>query len=135
MRTTVTLANHAPVGAAPSYQLGPDRFTRRPGDYTAWVLLWGPRGAAQQGGVEESGLVLTQAVADVGAGGTVRVGFETVIPRAVRDGRLQLRLVPQARMEPVRLDVELDAPAWHVTGPARWAGPWDRVRTVTWGLR
>ena len=75
------------------------------------------------------------AITEVGAGGTARVGFETVIPRAVRDGRLQLRLVPQARMEPVRLDVELDAPAWHVTGPARWAGPWDRVRTVTWGLR
>ena len=75
------------------------------------------------------------AFTEVGAGGTARVGFETVIPRAVRDGRLQLRLVPQARMEPVRLDVELDAPAWHVTGPARWAGPWDRVRTVTWGLR
>ena len=135
VRTTVTLANRAPAGAPPSYQLGPDQFTRRPGDYTAWVLLWGPHGAAQKGGVEESGLVLTQAVTEVSAGATTSVGFETIIPQAVRDGRLQLRLVPQARLEPVRLDVTLDAPAWQVTGPAHWAGPWDRVRTLTWGLR
>ena len=79
--------------------------------------------------------MLTQAVAEIGAGATESVGFETIIPRAVRDGRLQLRLVPQARLEPVRLDVELDAPTWRVTGPARWAGPWDRVRTFTWELR
>ncbi len=135
VRTTVTLANRAPTGAPPSYQLGPDRFTRSPGDYTAWVLLWGPRGAAQKDGVAESGLVLTQAVTEVAAGATKRVGFETIIPRAVRDGRLQLRLVPQPRLEPVRLDVTLDAPAWQVTGPARWAGAWDRVRTLTWELR
>ena len=131
----MTLANRAPAGAPPSYQLGPDQFTRSPGDYTAWVLLWGPRGAAQKGGVEESGLVLTQAVTEVSAGATSSVGFETIIPRAVRDGRLQLRLVPQPRLEPVRLDVKLDAPAWQVTGPAPWAGPWDRVRTFTWELR
>ena len=135
VRTTVTVDNQAPIGAPPSYQLGPDQFTRRPGDYTAWVLLWGPQGAAQKGGIEESGLTLTQAITDVGAGTTKQVGFETIIPRAVRDGRLQLRLVPQPRLQPVRLDVTLDAPAWQVKGPASWAGPWDRVRTFTWDLR
>ena len=135
VHTTVTLDNQAPVGALPSYQLGPDQFTKRPGDYTAWVLLWGPRGAAQKGAVEESGLVLTPAVTEVGAGATKQVAFETIIPRAVRDGQLQLRLVPQSRLQPARLDVKLDAPAWQVEGPARWTGPWDRVRTFTWELR
>ena len=71
----------------------------------------------------------------MGAGATRRVDFETIIPRAVRGGRLQLRLVPQPRLQTVRLDVTLDAPAWQVEGPATWAGPWDRVRTLTWELR
>ena len=75
------------------------------------------------------------AFCEVSAGATTSVGFETIIPQAVRDGRLQLRLVPQARLEPVRLDVTLDAPAWQVWGPAHWAGAWDRVRTLTWELR
>jgi hypothetical protein len=136
VRTTVTIDNRAPVGAPPSYQLGPDGHSPgRPGDYIAWVLLWGPRGAMQQGGIEESGLLLTEAIAEVGPGAREQVRFETIIPRAVRDGRLQLRLVPQARLQPGRLDVMLEAPAWQVNGAARWSGPWDRVRTFTWELR
>ena len=134
VRTTVTLANQAPTGAPPSYQLGPDQFTRRPGDYTAWVLLWGPRSRAEGRGRGVG------ARADPGrhrGGGRHRQtgGLRDDHPRAVRDGRLQLRLVPQPRLQPVRLDVKLDAPTWQVKGPATWAGPWDRVRTFTWELR
>lgn len=47
---TVTVENRAPTGAAPSYQLGPDGyFTRRPGEYWAWVLLWGPAAPPSSG--------------------------------------------------------------------------------------
>jgi len=54
VHTTVVVDNQAPVGqTTPSYQLGPDQFTKKPGDYLAWVLLWGPaqsRGASANPG-------------------------------------------------------------------------------------
>lgn len=133
VRTTVTVDNQAPVQAAPSYQLGPDRFTKKPGDYLAWVLLWGPAGSTQSsGGVEESGLNLSQRVIDVAAAQRREVVFETVIPNAVRGGKLQLRLVPQARLEPVPVEVRLSVEGWRVSDDLTWRGVLDRVRTVSW---
>ena len=35
--TTITLDNQAPQDAQPSYQMGPDQFTSRPGDYVGWL--------------------------------------------------------------------------------------------------
>jgi len=135
VRTTVTIDNKAPVGGPPSYQLGPDGVTKQPGDYRAWVLLWGPAGSMQlQGGVEESGLNLSQFLVPVSAGERKTVQFQTVIPDAVRDGRLELRLVPQARLESMPLEVVVSATGWRVTGPTSWKGPWDRVRTLTWDV-
>jgi hypothetical protein len=133
VRTTVTLDNTAPIQTAPSYQLGPDRFTQKPGDYLAWVLLWGPAGSTQSsGGVQESGLNLAQRIVDVGAAQSRTVTFETVIPNAVRDGKLQLRLVPQPRLEPVAIDLKLSAPGWRVSDDLIWKGVLDKVQTVTW---
>jgi len=136
VRTFVVLDNQAPVGAPPSYQLGPDENTRTPGQYLGWVLLWGPAGATQAGAVSESGLSLTPVIVDVGPGQVGETSFETVIPDAVRDGRLSLRLVPQSRYKPVDLDVRLvGADGWEVVGPTSWQGPWDRVRTISWQVR
>jgi len=135
VRTTVVVDNQAPVNAAPSYALGPDEFTKKPGDYLAWVLLWGPAGSTMASATPESGLNLASYVAVVGAGERRELSFETVVPDAVRDGRLRLRLVPQARLEPARLDVRLDAPGWHVDGPPSWQGPWESVRTFEWTVR
>jgi hypothetical protein len=132
VRTTVEVVNQAPAGAAPSYQLGPDLMTTNPGDYRAWVILWGPAGATQASSTPESGLTLSQRVVPVGAGGRVEVTFETEIPGAVRDGRLKLRLVPQSRLEPMPIDVVLDAPGWSVEGPTRYQGDWDHVVTFDW---
>lgn len=133
VRTTVVVDNQAPAGP-PSYQLGPDGFASSgPGDYLAWLLLWGPAGSTQAGGVDESGLVLSQQVADVVAGQRREVSFDTVIPNAVRDGKLKLRLVPQGRLEPVDLQVHLQAPGWSVDGPATWHGPWNQVKVFSWG--
>ena len=135
VRTTVVVDNRAPVGAPPSYQLGPDSVTDEPGDYLAWVLLWSPEGSRQPGGVPESGLLLSQYVVDVAAGQRRELTFDTVIPDAVRDGRLEVRLVPQPRLEPVPLQVRLRAPGWEVDGPTAWAGPWDAVKTMGWDVR
>ncbi|HWC12396.1 MAG TPA: DUF4012 domain-containing protein, partial [Acidimicrobiales bacterium] len=132
VRTTVTIDNTAPVDAAPSYQLGPDNFTERPGDYLAWGLLWAPAGSSQAGATPESGLMLSQQVAGVSAGQRREMTFDTVIPNAVRDGRLELRLVPQPRLWPVDLEVELDAPGWDVDGAESWKGRWDQVRVFSW---
>lgn len=136
VRTTVTVENQAPKDAAPSYQLGPDGIsTTRVGDYPAWVMLWGPAGAMQAGSTPESGLQLSHYVVNVGAGESKEISFQTVIPAAVRDGRFQIRLVPQPRLEPVPLEVRLTGDGWKVDGPPVWTGLWDRVHTLSWEVR
>ncbi|HEX2272394.1 MAG TPA: DUF4012 domain-containing protein [Acidimicrobiales bacterium] len=135
VRTAVVVNNRAPVGAPPSYQLGPDGITKKPGDYLAWVLLWAPAGSTQAGGLGESGLVLSQYVVDVAAGERREVVFDTVIPDAVRDGQLRLRFVPQPRLEPVQLQVRLRAAGWSVDGATAWAGPWDATHTFIWRVK
>jgi len=134
VRTTVVIENKAPKGAAPSYQLGPDEFTTQPGEYNAWVLLWGPAGAVQPRSTAESGLTLTQGSVTVNAGEKREVVFDTLIHDAVRKGRLMLRLVPQPRLEPMGLTVTLDPRGRRVDGPASWQGAWDRTRTVGWSV-
>lgn len=132
VRTTVVVDNQAPTGQPPSYQLGPDQYSKLPGDYTAWVLLWGPAGADQPDSTPESGLNLTQAILTVKAGERGEAVFDTLIHHAVRDGRLTLRLVPQPRLEPAALAISLDPGGRQVKGPTSWQGPWARTRTMTW---
>ena len=136
VRTTVTVENRAPAGAKPSYQLGPDQFTSEPGNYTAWVMVWGPAGSRSGAPVVvESGLPLVQYVVPVAPGQRQEVTFpDTVIPKAVRDGRLQLRLVPQPRLEPSDLEVTLEAPGWRIGSPRTWRGKWDRVIAPSWSV-
>jgi len=134
VRTTVVIDNQAPAGAPDSYALGPDEFMKAPGEYLAWALLWGPAGSTQDAATEESGLNLSQYVATVGPGAKREVIFTTTIPNAVRDGRLTLRLVPQARLEPMALEVRLKAPGWQVKGAPTWKGPWDKVERLSWSV-
>ena len=49
-----------------------------------------------------------------------------------RDGRLQLRLVPQPRLDPADVTVTLDAPGWKITGGVTQHFPWNRVRVLSW---
>jgi hypothetical protein len=136
VRTTVILENTVPPDAPRSYAIGPDTQMSRPGEYRAWLLLWAPAGSRQPGAVEESGLQLAQHVLFVNPGETRELTFvETVIPDAVRNGELRLRLVPQARLEPVPLEVKLRAEGWQVEGAPSWSGPWDSVRTLAWKVR
>jgi len=123
VRTTIDLRNSAPVGAAPSYQLGPDGYggVSTPGDYIGWVLVWAPEGAVQPGAVPDAGLQLAQQTVVVGAGQHRRVTFETAIPDA--GGRdLDLRFVPQPRLHAGRLDVNASG--------THWGGSWDRTVRV-----
>lgn len=134
--TEVVVANTAPPDPAPSYQFGPDGFSQaRAGQYIARVYFWGPHGAVQPGSVEESGLRLSQEPTSVDPGQERSVRFRTVIPYAVRNGRLELRLVPQPRLEATGLHLRLSAPGWDVTGASQRRPVWDRVLTLSWGLR
>ncbi len=136
VQTTINVDNTAPVGAPPSEQLGPgDDSTARPGDYIAWVLLWGPAASAQDASVGESGLQLTQTVLYVPAGASrTAATVNTVIHDAVKDGKLDLRLVPQPRVAAMDVTVTLSAPGWQVTGATVRHVTWDRVQHITWGV-
>ena len=136
VRTTVTVANNAPADAGSSYQFGPDRINSfRPAEYVTRIHLWSPHGSTQLGAVEESGLALVQIPTSALPGTTTTVRFETIIDDAVRDGVLELRLVPQPRLEPVPLQVTLQAPGRRIDGPATLTPDWSRDVTVSWRIR
>jgi hypothetical protein len=133
--TTVRLPNTAPVPTPAGEQFGPDGFvTTVAGFYRGRVYFWGPAGADQVDSVEESGLRLNFAVTDVPAGKTGTVSFTTVIPRAVRDGVLRLRFVPQGRVRPMHLRVRVAGVGWKVLDPAA-SVDWDRTVDLSWRVR
>lgn len=133
--TTVRIENRAPAGAAPSYQLGPDGFTTAPGDYVGSVYVWSPpRGGGDDGPAAiESGLLLAERVVLVKPGEAVDVTFPpATIKGAVRGGRLAIRLVPQARLEPMALKVAVAGRKWQVEGPRQFDGTWNRTHSLSW---
>jgi hypothetical protein len=135
VHTTINVRNDAPVGAAPSEQLGPDgEVTHRPGDYIASVCLWGPAESSQDDSSPESGLQLTQYLQEVAAGQTTERTIVTVIHGAVQGGRLKLRYVPQPRLDPVDLTVSVDAPGWSVSGPRVQRLQWARTVDLAWSV-
>jgi hypothetical protein len=133
--TTIEAVNFAQAGHAPSYQYGPDgvnAFT--PGEYGARIFFWGPAGSDLPGSIGESGLQLVQSHFSLLPGQKNQVEFTAVIPHAVVNGRLQLRLVPQARLLPDRLTVDLSAPGWSITGPSHQKKLWNATLGLSWGL-
>lgn len=133
--TRIIIANEAPKGAKPSYQLGPDGInTTVPGQYITQVYFWGPQGAVQSLGVPESGLTVNYDPAEVLAGEEKTLTFRTTVPSAVRDGRLDLRFVPQPRLWPVPLRVSVRAPDWTIFGRSRIDVAGTRTVTVGWRL-
>lgn len=134
--TRVDIDNQAPVGAKPSYQLGPDNITSfTPGEYVALVCFWGPAGDVQPGSVRESGLQLQQATTTVYAGQQSSVAFSYSIPNALQNGTFHLRFVPQPRLYPDQLNVNLVAPTWKlVSGQRQVSMAWDTTSTLEWGL-
>lgn len=68
------------------------------------------------------------------AGERRSVIVHSIIPAAVHDGALVLRWVPQPRLEPLRLRVDLEAPGWCLGAPATWEGSLDRTLVLRWAM-
>ena len=112
----MTLQNSAPTGQAPSYQLGPDhQLAKVAGEYVGNVYLWSPRGSHASPGYSDAGLVLSGRTATVLASARTSVQFSTVIPHAIRNGRLDLRLVPQSTLWPAEYSVAVNEGSRTVT--------------------
>jgi hypothetical protein len=132
LNTTVKLKNKAPVPTPASEQFGPDGFvTTVPGQYRARVYFWGPSTADQLLSVPESGLRLNLGGAEVLPGKTAEVHFSTVLPQAVKNGKLQLRFVPQARVRPMKLRVHVSAIGRKVDDATR-SMDWAQVAELEW---
>jgi hypothetical protein len=135
--TAVTVVNHAPAGAAPSYQLGPDNVNSfKPGQYLANIFLWGPLGSGivQTGSTVESGLNVSVNSLSVMPQQQNTVTFKTVIPDAVRNGKLTLSYVPQPRLSPETVSATVQATGWHLRSPQTVEATLDRTRALTWDL-
>jgi hypothetical protein len=134
VNTLVTIDNKAPVGAAPSYQLGPDENVTKPGDYLAQVVVWAPAGSEFPLSEPDSGLQGLLQVIPVSAGEKVQAQFLTVVPGAVRNGKFELRYVPQPRLEDVPVQVDLETRGWKLHGAGARSIVLDRTRTISWRL-
>lgn len=137
VHTYVTVSNHAPAGQPPSAQLGPDYFnTFTPGQYVARVYLWSPRGSQTYAGVSESGLVVNRTATSVLPQQSQTVDFTTVIPHAVRNGQLNLQLVPQPSLYPAQASVQVaGGPDWNVVGPSYVTASLVKTLVLAWPLR
>ncbi len=135
--TTVSVSNHAPAGAAPSLQLGPDGIhSFQVGQYVATAYLWGPsgKGIVQTGSTPESGLNVTPAGISVLPQQETAVTFKTIIPNAVRNGKLTLSYVPQPRLSPETVSATVLATGWQLGSPQTVHASLTRTRTLTWDL-
>jgi hypothetical protein len=135
VNTSVTVTNYTPAGLGPTFQTGPDGINSfTPGQYVGRVLLWAPQGSVDPGSVPESGLELSQNQVSVPPQSSQTVTFTSVMRRAVVNGRFNLRFVPQPRLVPGNLNVELSAPGWKSTGPARVDQTLATTTQLTWHL-
>jgi hypothetical protein len=132
--TSVRLTNDAPAGRPPSYQLGPDGVNSHvAGDYVGRVLLWGPRGSVEQGSVDESGLSLAQPLeVPLMPGQSATAHFETTIPNAIVDGKLQLVFVPQPRLTPDSLSVHVISNGLQNGSPSMVRTTLTKTTTLSW---
>ena len=137
VETSITVVNHAPAGAAPSVQLGPDMIhSFQAGQYVATAYLWGPagEGIVQSGSTSESGLNVTPAYVSVLPQQQTTVVFKTVIANAVRHGRLTLSYIPQPRLSPETVSATVQAVGWHLQSAQTVHATLDRTRVLTWDL-
>jgi hypothetical protein len=135
INSTITVANHALPNQPASYQYGPDGVNATtPGQYVARIFFWGPRGSDIPDSTVESGLELAQSHFSLLPRQHNKVTFATVIPHAVVDGRLQLRLIPQARLVPDHLSVQISAPGWNISGATHMRPTWKSTLNLGWNL-
>jgi hypothetical protein len=133
--TTVNVANHALTGQPPSYQYGPDGANATvPGQYAARVFFWGPRGSELPSAIPESGLQVALGRFSLLPQQKGTTTFATVIHHAVVNGHLQLHIVPQARLVPDALTVQIQAAGWNLTGPSQITTNLGDTVNLQWGL-
>ena len=134
--TYATISNHAPAGQPPSYQLGPDNINSfTPGQYVSRVYLWSPRGSQTAAGISESGLVVNQTAVSVLPRQQQQVIFKTIIPDPIRNGRLDLHLVPQPTLSADPVTVQLaGGPNWIENGPSTQNATLDKPIDIQWNL-
>ncbi len=135
--TAITVVNRAPAGAKPSDQLGPDNIhSFQVGQYVGNAYLWGPAGAGitQAGSTFESGLNVTPASVSVLPQQQSTVTFKTVIPNAVRDGKLTLSYVPQPRLTPETVSATVQATGWRLGSQQTLHATLTKTSALTWKL-
>ncbi len=135
--TSITAVNHAPAGAAPSLQLGPDNIhSFQAGQYVGTAYLWGPVGTGiiQSGSTMESGLNVTPTYISVLPQQQSTATFKTVIPNAVRNGKLTLTYIPQPRLAPETVSATVQATGWHLRSSQTVHATLTRTSTLTWDL-
>jgi hypothetical protein len=135
--TSITAVNHAPTGAAPSLQLGPDNIhSSQVGQYVGTAYLWGPvgTGVVQSGSTVESGLNVTPAYVSVLPQQQTTVTFKTVIPNAVRNGKLTFSYVPQPRLAPETVSATVQTTGWHLRSSQTVHATLTKTSTLTWDL-
>lgn len=135
INTSVTVTNTTPAGSGPSFQIGPDNINSfTPGQYVSRVVLWAPRDSIAKGSVEESGLELSQSQVSVLPQQSQTVTFTTLIRHAIVNGKLNLRFVPQPRLVPPNLKIEIFAPGWNLKGSPDVTESLAKTTNFTWGL-
>lgn len=135
--TSVTAVNHAPAGAAPSLQLGPDKINSfQVGQYVGTAYLWGPAGTGivQAGSTLESGLNVTPAYVSVLPQQQATVTYKTVIPHAVRNGKLTLSYIPQPRIAPETVSATVQPTGWRLGSPQTVHAVLSQTQRLTWDL-
>jgi len=134
VRTTVIEDNTAPAGQAPSYQLGPSN-PYAVGEYVSNIYLWSPSGSTIANGYPDSGLVLSGISADVLPQQSSTTSFETYIPHAVQNHKLELHFVPQPTLNPVNVSVVVHGVSWKVSGPTPTPFILAQPTTVSFDIR
>jgi len=134
IRTRVTVPNATPANPPASEQFGPFLPGDTPGNYRARVYFWGPSNGDQLNSVFESGLRLNFINAQVPPGESKTVEFTTAVPNAVRNGHLRLRFVPQPRVRPAELQINVSGLGWKVRGAGSQTLSWDRTLNLSWQL-
>lgn len=131
--TTVALQNHVPPGQPPSLQIGPDDVNSHiPGQYVGRVFLWAPAGSNQPNSVVESGLELNHEVdLSLLPGTSAAAHFTTTIPDALQNGVLHLVFVPQPRLRPEALTINIRDP-YASLETRSWQGSISKTLGLNW---
>lgn len=130
--TSVSILNGAPLGARPSYALGPDNInTHHVGEYVSRVYEWLPRGAQGPAVVHEEGVSLARTVVHVMPQSVQVAVLQGLIQHAVHHGVFSLTFIPQSSLRPAMATVTFTG-SGGISGPLSTTFTADHVVTLRW---